>query len=209
MLKTIQLLSIACVALFLSVGAEARGKHQTADEWRVLPGGEGVTGHAEIWRSKWGIIAKIRAEGLQEGYAYTVWVGGYNRPWHCLGGKGACEGPDLIGGFGAQSGVRPFLFIGTGRLGNPAGTITDFLIEAQRGKAGVKGRQQLILGEVQNPMGAEILLVIRCHGPSLFFDPTNNGNLKNAFDQTTTWEGGCHFTEEGSNCVDVAEIIFR
>ena len=116
-------------------------------------------GDSRINRTKNGINVNFRTTGLTPGYAYTLWAIIFN------------DG-DATNDEGAFDAAR----IVAGHVAGGSGMVTF----SGRVKANDGGGE--LFGELTNPEGAEVHLVVRCHGPK---DPEFMP------DQISTFGGGC------------------
>lgn len=145
---------------------------------------ESDTGNAHLWRTSNGLYTRIKVNDLTPGHVITVWWVIFNTPEGCITPY-ACGVDDTIGeefggnATGAQASVP-----------HAVGGIVD-----ANGKLKVNAFQPLgpadepvgdIFGDpdfgLYNPMGAEVHIVVRDHGPVL------EGQLEA---QLGTFEGGC------------------
>ncbi|HIF97257.1 MAG TPA: hypothetical protein EYQ54_09580 [Myxococcales bacterium] len=127
---------------------------------------------------------KLRLSGettnLEAGHAYTIWAVIFNRPQDCVGG---CNADDL------NLPSSSVIWSGIGFVADEDGEASF--------KTGLKEGSfpgEILLGiGLTDAAAAEILLVVRGHGPAAIHDP---GMLEA---QTSTFMGGC----ETNECVDV------
>lgn len=151
--------------------------------------GSGVDGSGTLHRNKNGITVNVKASGLTPGYAYTLWVIPFNYPGECsdLPVEG-CDGSDLFGD------AKGDVIYGAGHVvgGSGKGNFSAHLNEGDIGRVTEYG---LIDAE-----GAEVHVVIRCHGPAI------PGMIS---EQIHTFNGGCNpgDANEGE-CADVWFGIF-
>lgn len=112
---------------------------------------------AKVTRTANGISYSINTHGLRAGHAYTVWVIVINDPGACSGHP--CTPQDILANPATDSQVT----YGTGHVVGSAG---------KGGFGGGLGRGPLPNGwlpdqGLEDPLGAEVHLVLNDHGPSL------------------------------------------
>jgi hypothetical protein len=136
-----------------------------------------VAGSARVIRTSRGMTATLRSSGLSPGTAVSLWWVVFNHPEKCA--TSPCTAADL-----KNPEVMPDM------LGNPGQVI------GQDGNASLTG--QIAMGNtdhsyispvmgmppvgLMDPMGAEVHLVLRSHGPAI------PGMVD---EQTSTFNGGC------------------
>jgi hypothetical protein len=129
--------------------------------------------NATLTRSQTGISASASVGGLTPGGTYTFWVIIWNNPEACAA---ACDGTDFGNTAVGASGVN-----GDGAIADVNGNATY----ATTLVAGDPGHHQVIFGPgLTNPMGAEISLFIRNHGPA-------SADAAELLEQTSLVQGGC------------------
>lgn len=144
------------------------------------------TGRAEskLTREEDELSYKIRTTGLPPG-AYTNWWVIFNNPSGCTGG--VCDEDDF-----ANPAADPTVFWATGGVVKKDGK-GKFKAEIEVGEL-PPGPDQVVLGQgLTNPLGAEVHLIIKYHGPAS--DDPNELYL-----QTHTLTGLC---ESGANAFDL------
>ncbi|MFK7844445.1 MAG: hypothetical protein AB8G77_04020, partial [Rhodothermales bacterium] len=134
----------------------------------------------------------IKTTGLPEG-AYTNWIVTINEPENCL--TSPCTDVDV---FGRTEEVDATVFWATGNTvgqngkGNFSATIRVGELPDGDDQIGWPG------SGLQNPMGAEIHLIVKYHGLT-----SSDPEIRK--EQLTTLTGSC---EEGANAYDLSEIGF-
>lgn len=118
------------------------------------------TGASVLRRTERGVRAVIWTGDLERRHAYTVWAVVFNHPEAC---DGPCDSSDL-----ADPDVGGVSTLFTGKVARGARTV--FVGNLRRGEA------------LTDPLGAEIHLVVRTHGPAI------RGSVH---EQLTTLNGGC------------------
>lgn len=133
-----------------------------------------------------GVSLSLTTNGLEPGHAVTVWWVVFNNPEHCMNGEAPMlcgEGDLLIAG--GDEAVEGTVLAATGHIIGPdgAGHFDAYL---------ATGDTTAVMGDgpgLTNPLGAEIHLVIRTHGPP------QSGLVG---DQVQTFGGGCNNAPEGT-----------
>jgi len=144
-------------------------------------------GTSDLVRSRDGIAMNVDTTDLPVG-GYTIWSAIFNNPSACSDGE--CGLDDLV-----PPGVNPEAeatlvwttggIVGPDRMGHFSGSIG-------MGLDGAPG--QVPIGEgLSNPLGAEVHIVVRYHGRSMFGDPTALG------EQLTTLGGNCDSISLGTD----------
>lgn len=147
-------------------------------------------GRARLRPSDDGVRITVKSQRLGAGVAYTVWVAIFNNPHECA--TNPCTGVDL--GNGAVEGSLQNL---TGRVANEYGraSFEAFLPVGFMHTNPASGALRHILGPgLQDPNGAEIHLIVRCHGPW-------DGNPE----QLSTFGGSC---SADNPCFDAQVVVF-
>ncbi len=166
-------------------GVSAKASKATLDDYGDIDG-SGVYGSATLHRNKNGITVNVKTSGLTPGYAYTLWIIPFNTPDICAriydpvtNPESACIGDEL---FLADGDV----IFGAGHVvgGSGKGNFSGHLNNGDIGRFG---------NGLMDAQGAEIHVVVRCHGPA---DP---GRIS---EQIHTFEEGCEV------CADVWFGIF-
>lgn len=190
---------LAASALAIAISNPALAKHDKADVNTFdLPDGTAADGHkvgeATLKRSKDGVRVEIDTTELGAGNAYTVWWIIFNNPDACdLDGVPGCQGNDL----GAVEGS---VMNATGRVADADGNaqFTAFLPVGFMHTEPPSGNIRQVFGPgLQNLKGAEIHVVIRCHGP-----------WSGDFEQISTLFGDCVDPDAVSGCYDAQAAAF-
>jgi hypothetical protein len=158
----------AAVAAVLATGSVVGAAGAAADVDRVQMGWHAQSGNAQfspvgedataqLVRNENGISYSIKTEGLRPGHAYTVWVVVINNPAACTASP--CSPPDII----LNPATRSQITYGGGH------------VVGENGQAGFGGHLStgpLPAGWLPNrglddPLGADVHLVLNDHGPVL------------------------------------------
>ncbi len=145
-----------------------------------------VEGSATLHRNNNGVTVNVKTSGLTPGYAYTLWIIPFNEPVGVCASTG-CTPDDLFDAHGD-------VIYGTGHVvgGNGKGNFSAHLNEGDTGRVTEYG--------LTDAQGAEIHVVIRCHGPAI------PGMIS---EQIHTFNGGCNEGDENEGlCDDVWFAIF-
>ncbi len=186
-------------ANFDAVAAAVNGQTSTADvvtfflEDEVTPAAGDVVGTAELTRTAAGVRLTANSTLLEAGAAYTLWWIIFNNPAAC--DPAGCSGAD----FGTAA-VEASIMNATGRVADATGnaTFSAFLPVGFMHTEPVSGNGRQLLGPgLQNATGAEIHVVIRCHG-------LWSGNIE----QISTVAGDCLNAASPSGCYDAQAIVF-
>lgn len=183
-----------------------RGVHvQTAPVLNPI-NGNAVIGEAQLKRQKQGITAHYRTGDLIPGHTYTLWWVVWNNPENCIAYPGACDAPD----FAIADQVKVEVMYAAGRKANQRG---EAVFNAHLNTMDAVGTINDLFGlptfgGLHDPMGAEVHMVLRSHGPAI------PGQVD---DQLSSYEGGCttflpDFTEvpdEPGECADLHFAIFQ
>lgn len=142
---------------------------------RVVGVGSVIPGTGSILvRTKEGVGMTLHTFGLVPGNAYTAWFGIFNNPKECA--TTPCSVADF-----PNPHVRGVILNATGQIAGEDGT-ADFgafrAVGDTEGQAGIGTTMAL-----EEPLKAEIHLVVRSHGPAL-----NNADLQA---QLSRFNGGC------------------
>lgn len=137
-------------------------------------------GDSRINRTKNGINVNLQTTGLTPGYTYTLWAVIFN--------DGSVDGPD---DFDAVRFVAGHVAGGSGKA-----TFSG------RVKANDGGGE--LFGELTDPEGAEVHLVVRCHGPK---DPEFMPDQINSFAGGCTPESSFGLGDGPYECADVQVAI--
>ena len=192
-------LTFSVFSLGVHADGDSRGRGETTAVFKIPPDADAgtVVGSSTLKRSKRGVEVSIETSRLEAGYTYTVWAAIFNYPEYCVAD---CSDADLLGiGPGADARLQPSLVYLTGRIAPGDSDVTNFKGSIKKGDMGVINRDLLVGRGLLNPKGAEIHVVIRCHGAPLFPD------LVAVSEQMTSYGGGCDVNE----CVDVQAGLHR
>jgi hypothetical protein len=149
-----------------------------------------IRGHATLVRTEERVIGTFQTSGLEPG-AWTMWWIFYNHPGECqnplFDPKGnqlsQCSFQDrLIDEVGRSPGWGSSSVVGDNGIGNFA-AVKDAGDDANGSPAEVN----LCCPIVTNPLGAEIHILMRYHGP------VEEANAELLLDQLFTWGGGCDY----------------
>ena len=188
------ILSLAVVGLLAGALAafgsvSARGNAAVSDTVPVMDfqdhGGVFVMnpqkrGTSDLVRTVDGISMNIDTTDLPVG-AYSVWWVIFNNPSACSDGE--CGENDVLPPPGTVEADVSVLWTGIGTIVGPdrMGHLSASLAVGADAAPG-----QLLFGEgVTNPMGAEVHLIVRYHGPA------NWGDATALVEQLSTFQGGC------------------
>jgi len=159
----------------------------------VTPAAGDVVGTAALNRTAAGVTLTADTTLLDAGSAYTLWWIIFNNPAAC--DPAGCSDAD----FGTAA-VEASVMNATGRVADTNGnaTFSAFLPVGyvHTNPSSLNGRQLFGPG-LQNAAGAEIHVVIRCHGPW-------SGNIE----QISTVAGDCLNAASPSGCFDAQAIVF-
>lgn len=150
-----------------------------------------------------GISAALDTSGLQPGHAVTLWVVIFNNPELCANGEGGLrcgEGDLLI--FGGDPAIEGSVLYGAGHVVGPDGQghFGTYVAPGDTAHVVVDGPG------LTNPLGADVHLVVRDHGP------VQAGLLGEAL---STFGGGCTEAPEGTGtlgdfaCYDAQFAFFE
>ena len=188
--------AMTCIPLFLAAQAHARSSFVDM-EW--FGSNEGpVLGASTLKRYDDHVDFSIHTTGLEPGHAYTVWLVIFNNPDAC---SDECNEDDLPPGApGARTGddepdpaVAASNLWAAGTLVGADGTASIF----GHVEAGIPPGMVVFGPGLEDPMGAEIHMVVRSHGRAL---------VGNVAEQISTTQGLCTVTkpDPSSNlCLDV------
>lgn len=177
--RVVVLVAPAVLALLLVTPAQAGTKQHAQLYWNTPDRmGEAVDGGtARLDREASGVRVDVKTAGLKSGHAYTLWLVVFNSPDGCVGnpartlhGAGACAMPDA---FSPASGASHHRVAGA-TIGEDGSAAFSSRIR--------KDAPSELANEppLENPQGAEYMLVVRDHGPAIA-----------GSDQTTSLNGGC------------------
>jgi hypothetical protein len=188
--------AMACIPLFLAAQAHARSSFV---DMQVFGSNEGpVLGASTLKRYDDRVDFSIHTTDLEPGHAYTVWLVIFNNPDACSDERGQDDFPPGVPG--AQTGddepdpaVAASSLWAAGTLVGADGTASFF------GRAEVGNPPGMVsFGPgLEDPMGAEIHMVVRSHGRAL---------IGEVAEQISTSQGLCTVTkpDPSSNlCLDV------
>ena len=191
------LLTVLSSALALAFSGAAQAQTSHADVITFFnpddtPADGHVTGKAKLKRDKSGVTVNIQTSELGPGNGYTVWWIIFNNPGECAG---ECMGPDL-----GNPAVEGSVMNATGRVADHYGNVefTAFLPVGFMHTEPPSGNVRQVFGPgLQNVDGAEIHMVIRCHGEW-------SGN----FEQISTLLGDCDNDASPTGCYDAQAAAF-
>jgi len=193
------LLIILSSALAMAISGPAQAKKSKADVVTFFnadgtPAAGDVVGEATLKRSKEGLNLTVHTTGLGSGNAYTIWWIIFNNPDACAAG---CAGSDL-----GNPAVEGSVMNATGRVADSDGNarFSAFLPVGFMHTNPSSGNIRQIFGPgLQNVKGAEIHIVVRCHGPS-------TGGVE----QISTLFGDCEADDGmgGMVCFDAQAAVF-
>lgn len=191
------LLILLSSALAMAVSGPARADIFEADVFTFFnaddtPADGHVTGKAFLKRSPAGVNLKMNTSELGPGNGYTIWWVIFNNPEECAA---SCAGPDL-----GNPAVEGSVMNATGRVADGYGNamFSAFLPAGFMHTEPASGNIRQIFGPgLQNVAGAEIHIVVRCHGPY-------SGNVE----QISTLLGDCNNAESPTGCYDAQAAVF-
>ena len=195
------LLIILSSALAMAITGPAQANNSKADVFTFFnadgsPAAGNVVGKATLKRSKKGVNVTVDTTELGSGNAYTIWWIIFNNPDACAAD---CAGSD----FGTPA-VEGSVMNATGRVADSDGNarFSAFLPVGFMHTNPSSGNIRQIFGPgLQNVMGAEIHIVVRCHGPS-------TGGAEQIF----TLFGDCIADTSadpmGNGCFDIQAAVF-
>jgi hypothetical protein len=157
------------------------------------PAAGDIVGQAQLTRTNQGINLTVDTTLLDTGAAYTLWWVIFNNPVAC--DPAGCSDAD----FGTAA-VEASVMSATGRVADGTGntTFSAFLPAGFMHTEPVSGYGRQLFGPgLQNAAGAEIHIVIRCHGPW-------SGNVE----QISTFAADCNNAASPSGCYDAQAIVF-
>lgn len=188
--------AMACIPLFLAAQAHAGSSFV---DMQVFGSNEGpVLGASTLKRYDDRVDFSIHTTGLEPGHAYTVWLVIFNNPDAC---SDECNQDDFPPGVpGARTGddepdpaVAASSLWAAGTLVGADGTASFF----GHVEAGNPPGMVAFGPGLENPMGAEIHMVVRSHGRAL---------VGNVAEQISTTQGLCGVTKpdpSSNKCLDV------
>jgi hypothetical protein len=172
---------------------------------------------ARLVRTADALRIRSHTTGLDSGHVMTMWWVVFNHPEHCAHGEGgmACGEGDLFHGPEGPTGVEPACVYTDGSMvgGNGHARFADRLPVGESRDSCIDFFVDLVPGlegedhGLTNPLGAEVHLVVRSHGPRL------PGQVR---EQRSTFAGGCdafldagaeHELEPGE-CSDMQFAVF-
>lgn len=163
-------------------------------EDEVTPAAGDMVGTAELNRTAEGVNVTIDTTMLTAGAAYSIWWIIFNNPGACTSLGCGIDGAD----FGNPA-VEASIMNATGRVADANGnaTFSAFLPVGFMHTEPASGNLRQLLGPgLQNVAGADIHVVVRCHGPS-------TGNPE----QISTLLGDCN-TSGPTGCFDAQVAVF-
>ncbi len=188
--------AMACIPLLLAAQAHARSSFV---DLQLFGANEGpVLGASTLKRYDDHVDFSIHTTGLEPGHAYTVWLVIFNNPDACSDECSQDDFPPDVPG--AQTGddepdpaVAASSLWAAGTLVGADGTTSFF----GRVEAGNPPGMVVFGPGLEDPMGAEIHMIVRSHGRAL---------IGEVAEQISTSQGLCTVTkpDPGSNlCLDV------
>ena len=163
-------------------------------EDEVTPAAGDMVGTAELNRTAMGVNLTIDTTGLTAGAAYSIWWIIFNNPGACTSLGCGIDSAD----FGNPA-VEASIMNATGRVADGSGnaTFNAFLPVGFMHTEPASGNVRQVFGPgLQNVAGAEIHIVVRCHGLS-------TGD----FEQISTLLGDCN-TSGPTGCFDAQVAVF-
>jgi len=197
------LLIILSSALAMAISGPAQAKDSKTDvftfflEDEVTRAPGNVVGEATLKRSKEGVNLTVHTTALGPGNAYTIWWIIFNNPGACA--PTGCSGADFPQN-GGDPAVEASVMNATGRVADSDGNawFTAFLPGGFMHTNPASGDVRQAFGPgLQNVKGAEIHVVVRCHGPW-------SGNVE----QISTLFGDCDNAASPSGCFDAQAAVF-
>ena len=193
-------MSTTLALLAITVSGFAEAQTSKADVFTFFnadgtPAAGDVVGHATLKRSHEGVNLTIETTSLGPYGAYSIWWVIFNNPGAC--GEGGCSDAD----FGNPD-VEASVLNATGRTADTDGnaTFSAFLPVGQILTNPSSGAVRHAFGPgLQNARGAEVHVVVRCHGPT-------TGNPE----QISTLFADC-IADDGDGglvCFDAQAIVF-
>jgi len=183
---------------FDAIAAAVNGQTDTADvltfflEDEVTEAAGDMVGTAELSRIAQGVNLTLHTTMLTPGAAYTIWWIIFNNPSAC--DPAGCSGADL-----GTTAVEGSVMNATGRVADSNGEawFSAFLPVGFMHTEPASGNVRQVFGPgLQNVAGAEIHIVVRCHGLS-------TGD----FEQISTLLGDC-MTSGPTGCFDAQFAVF-
>lgn len=174
--------ALAMLALVSSVAFAGGAVRSTADTYDFVPVEQGGT--SQLVRTSSGISFNFKTvgTGVFPGYTYTVWVVVFNEPENCTPAEGGCSADDI---FNTPGPPKTDVLYGGGNVAGNGGRIHIAGHRAQGDNSKSVYTDIFDLGPwfgLIDPLGAEIHLVLRSHGPKV---PENMPAQIDSFD------GGC------------------
>ena len=203
------MLIILSSALAMAITGPAQANNSKADVFTFdnpdgTPAAGNVVGEATLKRSKEGVNVTIHTTELGPGNAYTIWWIIFNNPDACVA---SCAGSDL-----GNPAVEGSVMNATGRVADSDGNarFSAFLPVGFMHTNPSSGNLRQLLGPgLQNVKGAEIHIVVRCHGLATGSDPSDN-----PVEQISTLLGDCNAVlgQDGGmdilGCFDAQAAVF-
>ena len=183
--------------LAIAFSSPAQAKKSKTDVFTFFnaddtPAAGNIVGKATLKRSKAGVNLTVHTTELGPGNAYTIWWIIFNNPGPCADG---CGGPDL-----GNPAVEGSVMNATGRVADSDGNawFSAFLPAGFMHTNPSSGDLRQVFGPgLQNVDGAEIHIVVRCHGPA-------TGNVA----QISTLLGECNNAASPTGCYDAQAAVF-
>ena len=204
-------LNFTVLALLLLIAGIAHAKPGDRTTSAIIDfGGAAQPGHTTLVRTPNGLSATWAGSGVgvESGFVYTLWFIVFNEPEDCVtpapGGGFMCGETDVF--IDPESAMVDILFSG----GSIAGNNEWIRLGGHRKRGDNSGSVYSFLGVEDppgliDPMGAEVHLVLRSHGPVI------PGMVA---DQIGSFEGGCvvfqnppEIPDEEGECADIKASI--
>lgn len=194
-------LGVLSAVLLMAISVPAQATKSKADVFTFFnadgtPAAGDVVGKATLKRSKEGVNLTVHTSNLDPGNAYTIWWVIFNNPGACS--PAGCSDSDF-----PTADVEASVMHATGRVADSDGNsrLSAFLPVGYMHTNPSSGNGRQLFGPgLQNLKGAEIHIVIRCHGPS-------NGPFGDT-EQLSTFFGDCINDEGDDICFDAQAAVF-
>lgn len=168
-------LALATLAVPTGAAQAATAGDSTSPVLTMPPPQPSVVGSSTLVRTDSGLSATLKTTGLRPGHVVTLWWVVFNDPNRCeagIPGMSRCGPDDAHAGRGGVSPIHA-----AGRIVDEDGT-ADYGAHTRIGETS----RALAGPGLVNPRGAEVILVLKSHGPKL-------PHLVS--DQLRTFAGGC------------------
>ena len=190
----------------MAISGPAQAKHSKADVFTFFnadgsPAAGDVVGEATLKRSKESVNLTVHTTGLGSGDAYTIWWIIFNNPDAC--DPAGCSGADFPQN-GGDPAVEASVMNATGRVADSDGNawfsavLPGGFMHTNPDSGNVR---QAFGPGLQNVKGAEIHIVVRCHGL-----------WSNNVEQISTLFGDCFADTssdpDGNGCFDIQAAVF-